>query len=117
MDEPFGALDAVTRAKLQDITMDIWKKEKDKTIIFITHDVDEAILLANKIVVLGLKPSRVIYQYQFQNKKALSRSEIVNDQETMALRSQLLSVLNMDIEQRITRGDFKESSPLSNNQL
>ncbi|MBQ6384866.1 MAG: ABC transporter ATP-binding protein [Lachnospiraceae bacterium] len=117
MDEPFGALDAVTRARLQDITMDLWKKEKDKTVVFITHDVDEAILLANKIVVLGLKPSRVIYQYEFCDKKALSRSEIVTDQETMKIRSNLLSVLNMDIEQRITQGDFKESSLLSNNQL
>ncbi|MBD5544961.1 MAG: ABC transporter ATP-binding protein [Lachnospiraceae bacterium] len=51
MDEPFGALDAVTRMKLQDDILNICKKE-GKTIIFVTHDIEEAIFLADRIVVL-----------------------------------------------------------------
>ena len=62
MDEPFGALDAVTRAKLQDLILELWNKsEVKRTVIFITHDVDEAIYLANRIIVLGQSPSKIIY--------------------------------------------------------
>ena len=54
MDEPFGALDAVTRARLQDLIRELWaQEEKKKTVFFVTHDVDEALLLANRILVLG----------------------------------------------------------------
>lgn len=71
MDEPFGALDAITRSKLQHLTLRLWQKEEanKKTIIFVTHDVDEAILLANKIYLLGACPGRVIYHYTFAEPK------------------------------------------------
>ncbi len=60
MDEPFGALDAVTRARLQDLVRELWTRdEKKKTVFFVTHDVDEALLLANRILALG--QSQVIY--------------------------------------------------------
>lgn len=59
MDEPFSALDAQTRELLQGELLEIWKKTK-KTIIFITHSVDEAVYLANKVVIMGANPGRVI---------------------------------------------------------
>ncbi|WP_299951561.1 ABC transporter ATP-binding protein [uncultured Ruegeria sp.] len=59
MDEPFGALDAQTREYLQFQLMDINKAEK-KTTIFVTHDVEEAILLANRIVIFSSRPARVV---------------------------------------------------------
>ena len=63
MDEPFGALDAVTRARLQDMLFDLWSGQaSQKTVFFVTHDVDEALLLANRIVVLGQSPSNIIYE-------------------------------------------------------
>ena len=58
MDEPFGALDAQTRAKMQSHLLDIWRNI-DITILFITHDLDEAILLADRILVLKANPGAV----------------------------------------------------------
>jgi NitT/TauT family transport system ATP-binding protein len=58
MDEPFGALDAQTRAQMQNYLLQIWKNI-DITILFITHDLDEAIFLADRILVLDARPGRV----------------------------------------------------------
>jgi NitT/TauT family transport system ATP-binding protein len=59
MDEPFGALDALTRCKMQSYLLQIWKKV-DVTILFITHDLDEACFLADRIMVMGANPGRVL---------------------------------------------------------
>ncbi len=58
MDEPFGALDVVTRTKMQDALIRIWQKHK-KTIIFVTHDIDEAVYLADRVVVMTPNPGKV----------------------------------------------------------
>ena len=58
MDEPFGALDAQTRAQLQTELLKTWENEK-KTCFFITHDVDEAILLAQRVVIMSARPGRI----------------------------------------------------------
>jgi NitT/TauT family transport system ATP-binding protein len=59
MDEPFGALDALTRCKMQSYLLQIWRKV-DVTILFITHDLEEACYLADRIVVMGTNPGRVL---------------------------------------------------------
>jgi len=58
MDEPFGALDAQTRAQLQENLLQTWQTEK-KTCFFITHDVDEAVLLATKVIIMSAGPGRI----------------------------------------------------------
>ena len=58
MDEPFGALDAQTRTQLQSELLETWEKER-KTCFFITHDVDEAIILAQRVVIMSARPGRV----------------------------------------------------------
>ena len=58
MDEPFGALDALTRRYLQHQLLEIWQKHK-KTILFVTHSVQEAIYLADRIVVMTARPGRI----------------------------------------------------------
>ena len=63
MDEPFGALDAQTRNKMQRELLDIWGKTK-KTIVFVTHSVDEAVYLADKIVILTPRPGTIHEIYE-----------------------------------------------------
>jgi sulfonate transport system ATP-binding protein len=58
MDEPFGALDALTRVTLQEQLLDTWSEEK-RTVLFITHDVDEAVFLSNRVIVMAARPGRV----------------------------------------------------------
>lgn len=58
LDEPFGALDAQTRVQLQTELLNTWEKEK-KTCFFITHDVDEAIILAQRVIIMSARPGRI----------------------------------------------------------
>lgn len=58
MDEPFGALDALSRVRMQEHLLETWEQDR-RTIVFITHDVDEAAFLANRVVVMAAKPGRI----------------------------------------------------------
>ncbi|QSF44526.1 ABC transporter ATP-binding protein [Paenibacillus tianjinensis] len=58
LDEPFGALDAFTRAHMQTVLLDIWRKNKT-TMIFVTHDIDEAVFLGNRVVILEPRPGKI----------------------------------------------------------
>lgn len=61
LDEPFAALDAMTRQVLQEQLVEIYEKSR-KTIVFITHSIDEALLLATRIIILGAKPGRIVQE-------------------------------------------------------
>ncbi|MGP9680846.1 ABC transporter ATP-binding protein [Brachybacterium sp. AOP3-A1-3] len=58
MDEPFGALDALSRVRMQEHLLETWEQDR-RTIVFITHDVDEAAFLANRVVVMAARPGRI----------------------------------------------------------
>jgi NitT/TauT family transport system ATP-binding protein len=68
MDEPFAALDLNTRKHLREELIDIWEKTK-KTIIFVTHDIDEALTLADRIILLSDKPTRVLETISINEKR------------------------------------------------
>ncbi len=102
MDEPFGALDAVTRANLQDMVLELWaNQEQKKTVFFITHDVDEALLLATRICVLGQSPSNVIYDVSIPLEKKPTRANLFEDIEMMKLRNELIRQINKDVASHI----------------
>lgn len=93
MDEPFGALDALTRAHLQDSLMKI-QADLGNTIIMITHDVDEAVLLSDKIVMMTNGPSATIGEVlDIQLKRPRNRVELANDPQYQGYRQSVLKFL------------------------
>ena len=73
LDEPFGALDALTRINMQNEILEIWKKKK-KTMILVTHDIDEAIFLSDKIVVLSSRPGEIKRIVEVKDSRPRDRS-------------------------------------------
>lgn len=73
MDEPFAALDVMTRHKLQEELVKIWQEEH-KTIIFVTHNVDEAVFLADRVVVLNKSPGEIIKTFQIELERVRDRT-------------------------------------------
>lgn len=89
MDEPFSALDALTRANLQDEITQIWENDK-RTVVFITNDVDEAILMADKVVALTPGPSATLAQaFDVTLARPRCRKQIIHDKEFLALRNSI----------------------------
>ena len=81
MDEPFGALDAMTRERLQDELLDIWQRTK-LTVVFVTHSIEEAIFLADRVVVMTPGPGRI----ESDNRLDLPRPRDVASPEFNAVR-------------------------------
>jgi nitrate/nitrite transport system ATP-binding protein len=93
LDEPFGALDALTRAHLQDSVMDIHARLKN-TMIMITHDVDEAVLLSDRIVMMTNGPSATIGEVlEVKLPRPRKRLELVSDNRYVAAREAVLRFL------------------------
>ena len=94
MDEPFGALDAQTRLRMHELLTSIWMKLR-KTVLFVTHDVDEALRLADVIYVMSTSPGRIIKKVPV----ALERPRPVDrmDDDFLKLRSELLGLLRHDL--------------------
>lgn len=93
MDEPFGALDALTRAHLQDSLMEI-QSELNNTVIMITHDVDEAVLLSDRIVMMTNGPAATVGEIlQVNLERPRDRISLAEDAEYNRCRQQVLSFL------------------------
>jgi NitT/TauT family transport system ATP-binding protein len=111
MDEPFGALDAITRARLQDLLLQLWQQREGerKTVFFVTHDVEEAILLANRIVVLGLNPGTVKGLFEVDLPRPRVRQELYKTEAFAALRDRLVTVLHDNILSELDGGQTVRS--------
>lgn len=91
MDEPFGALDAQTRADMQQMLARLWAEEKN-LVIFITHDITEALLLANRIIVFSPCPAEIIHDLQVPFPRPRQAS-LVFEEQFISLSQALLQLL------------------------
>jgi len=93
MDEPFGALDAQTRNILQEQLLDIWHKEKKK-VLFVTHNVDEAVFLADKVIVMTARPGRIKEVIDVN----IPRPRVRTETEVNRVRNRILSSLFEEVK-------------------
>ena len=93
MDEPFGALDAQTRLRMHELLTDIWMKRR-KTVLFVTHDVDEALRLADVVYVMSAGPGRIIEKVPVELERPRPIDRMGDD--FLALRSILIGMLRHD---------------------
>ena len=91
MDEPFGALDAITRGQMQTELLGIWEREK-RTVLFVTHSMDEAILLSDRIVVM--REGAIIAEVEVSLPRPRLREEMVESQVAAELKRRLVEMLH-----------------------
>lgn len=97
MDEPFGALDAQTRAVMQEMLSRVWQKERT-TVLFVTHDIDEAILMGTKIYVMSRRPGR-IKQMIPVNISGERGHKVTLSPEFLAIKQQIMDLIWEESEQ------------------
>ena len=96
MDEPFGALDAITRMKLQDDILNICRTTQ-KTIVFVTHDIEEAIYLADRVVILDANPGQIKADLKIPLGKYRDRTS----EDFLAIRDKIFEIFHMKKEDAI----------------
>ena len=99
MDEPFAALDAQLRQILQDELLALWQADR-RTVLFVTHSLEEAILLGDRVVVMSARPGRVLESVDVPFPRPRS-SDIRNSPEFTALREDLWSLLRREVERNL----------------
>lgn len=105
MDEPFGALDYFTRMKMRSDLLRIWQHER-KTVLFVTHDVDEALQLADRIYVLGPRPARI----ELMLPVALERPRDPDVAAYLQLRGRILDALGVNLHTSTSTQDDQHQS-------
>jgi NitT/TauT family transport system ATP-binding protein len=98
MDEPFGAVDARNRVSLQELLLRLWAGgSKKKTIFLVTHDIDEALYLADRVVVFTPGPGRIRKIVEVPFPRARNRYLLIQDARYIDLRNEILSLIQHDI--------------------
>jgi NitT/TauT family transport system ATP-binding protein len=92
MDEPFGALDAQTRLNMQQLLLEVWARIKT-TILFVTHDIDEALFLADRILVMSPRPGRIIEELRLDFARP-RHAGLVTSYEFTRLKRHCLALLH-----------------------
>ncbi|MBN6776554.1 ABC transporter ATP-binding protein [Pseudomonas granadensis] len=101
MDEPFGALDALTRLNMQELLLDIWTRIRT-TVVFVTHDIDEALFLADRLLVMSARPGRIIEDLRLDFSRPRT-SELVTSPEFARLKRHCLDLLRHDTDRPLPR--------------
>ena len=96
MDEPFGALDSQTRLQMQQLLLRVWGNSK-KTVLFVTHDIDEAILLGDRVYVMGARPGRIkqILDVPIERPRNL---DMVMERSFIEMKREIFGLLHDDLE-------------------
>jgi ABC-type nitrate/sulfonate/bicarbonate transport system ATPase subunit len=92
MDEPFGALDAQTRALMQELLLDVWQRDA-RTVLFVTHDIDEAIFLADRVLIMSHRPERLRLELPVPLPRPREYSMLATP-EFGALKRQVLDIIH-----------------------
>ena len=103
MDEPFGAIDAKNRTVLQELLLQLWEGDghNRKTVLFVTHDIDEAILLSDRIIMMRSHPGTVLKEIEVPFSRPRKHTELVQQPEYTDFRNALTGIFFLDIENRI----------------
>ena len=101
MDEPFGALDAQTRIRMQQLLLDIWQ-DIQTTVLFITHDIDEALFLADRVLIMSHRPGRIIEEIPLNFSRPRD-IDIVTSPEFTELKKHCMHALKREILEDMNR--------------
>lgn len=99
MDEPFGALDSQTRSVMQELLLDIWQKER-KTVLFITHDIDEAIFLGDIVYVMSARPGRIIDTIKVEIDRPRDYT-VTTSPDFITLKKRIMSSLHDEVDKAL----------------
>lgn len=105
MDEPFAALDCLTRNSLQEFLITMWQKT-NKTVIFVTHDVDEAVFMSERVAVMSRLPGKIIHEIQIDLPYPRNRT----DEYLQRIRGEILTMLAREIPPYDVSMDFTHFS-------
>jgi NitT/TauT family transport system ATP-binding protein len=96
MDEPFGALDAQTKLQLEDLLLELWQEER-RTVVFITHDLAEAVALSDRVIVMSARPGRIIAEVPIPLARPRSVRALQKDHDFHEVYSHLWAELERGI--------------------
>jgi NitT/TauT family transport system ATP-binding protein len=98
LDEPFGALDAQTREVMQDELLRLWRDNR-KTVVMVTHDVDEAVYLSNRVCVMSKRPGRFVEHFEINLDHSLTREQVVLSDQYRKIRNEVW----VSVRQQVTQ--------------
>lgn len=104
MDEPFGAIDAKNRTILQELLLELWEgdgTQDKKTVVFVTHDIDEAILLSDRIIMMSTNPGHVQKEILVPFERPRNRAELIQKKEYITFRNALFALFYGDVADKI----------------
>ena len=106
MDEPFASLDAQMRTLMQDMLVDLWESER-RTVVFITHSIDEAIFLGDRVIVMSARPGQVCAEYNVPVGRPRS-AEVRAKPEFVSLHEEIWDILREEVGSQLSGGGASE---------